>query len=481
MLWSGWALAAAAAESVPVGKAARVPLVLERAIVRLENTSQRGDWRTPWNPGRPQRSTGSGFVIEGGRILTNAHVVADSKNLVITLHGDATPHEARIVALGHDCDLALVEPVEKGLLDARVPLRFSTMPDVGEEVTALGYPAGGRWLSSTTGVVSRIDYTGSVHAGSAHLAVQTDAAINPGNSGGPVLRDGRVVGVAFQANADLENVGFFIPVPIVQHFLDDVDALDGYQGFPSLDVNVSKLDSPAARRRAGMAEGETGVRIDFVHPGSPAAGVLRAGDILLSLAGETIFNDGTFLYRDQSLQFAAVLDRWKVGDRIPARVLRDGARLSVEVPVGRSQYPLRAYETLPRYFVYAGVVFVPLDREYFEAAGREAGTEISYEFGLRQLEEAAAPLPPRVVMLRRLDHPANATWAVAGNAIVERVNDVEVHTLEDVISALEGNAGRFHVFRFAYGGRTTVLDRAVADGVNKAILDQYGVRADRRL
>jgi hypothetical protein len=296
-----------------------------------------------------------------------------------------------------------------------------------------------------------------------------------------VLRDGKVVGVAFQGNSNLENAGYFIPVPIVEHFLADVDDGNGYQGFPQLDVSFSKLDSPAARRRAGMADGETGVRIDFVHPGSPGAEVLDTGDILLSLGGETIFNDGTFLFRDQSLQFAAVLDRWKIGDLVPARVLRGGKRLDLQVPVAGSQYPLRAFETLPRYFVYAGVVFVPLDREFFEAAGRDVGTELAFEFGLRQLEVPGQKLPPRVVMLRRLDHPVNATWSVSGNAIVDRVNDIEVHSLADVIAALGGNAGRFHVFRFAFGGRTTVLDRQVADTVNGAILEQYGVREDRRL
>lgn len=453
---------------------------LERSVVVLENTSQRADWRTPWNPGRPQRSLGSGFVIEGGRILTNAHVVADSRNLVFHLHGDATPHEAHIVAIGHDCDLAIVEPVEKKLLDGLIPLHIGDMPKIGDSVTTLGYPVGGRWLSSTSGVVSRIDYTASAHSGATHLSVQTDAAINPGNSGGPVLKDGQVVGVAYQANGGLENVGYFIPPAIITHFLSDMT--DGhYDGFPSLDIVLSNLDSPAARQRAGMKADETGARIDFIHPGSPGAQVLKAGDILLSLDNEIVANDGTFAYTDQQLQVFAVLDRFNVGDSVPARVLREGARLDLNIPVGRSMYPPRAFETLPRYFVYAGLVFVPMDREYLETLGGSSALEITYDYVYRQLEEPATPLPGRVVLLRRLDHQVNATWPVSANVVIERVNGKEVHNLEDLVAALAGNQEAYHVFEFAYGGQIAVLNRTEADAANADILKQYAVFKDRHL
>lgn len=476
LLLASWALAAP--KTPPPPDLTR----LEKSVVRLTNTSQRSDWRTPWNPGRPSRSSGSGFVIEGGRILTNAHVVSDSKNLVMYLHGDANPYDARIIAIGHDCDLALVEPVDKSILKDLLPLTFGDMPAMGQEVQTLGYPAGGRWLSNTRGIVSRIDVTASVHSGgSSHISVQTDAAINPGNSGGPVLRDGKVAGVAFQGIGSLENTGFFIPPPIVSHFLQDVAEGDGYEGFPKLDINMSNLDSPAARRRAGMAETESGVRIDFVHPKSPALGVLRAGDILLTLDGETVGNDGTFAFGDQRLQMPAILDRFHVGGEIAARVLRQGARLDLKVPLATSVYPDRAYETLPRYLVYAGLVFVPLEREYVETMGTSTDNDILYEYAVRQLEHPDAALPGRVVLFRRLDHQVNATLGVSAHIIIDTINGVEVHTLAEVVQALEGNTAKHHVIEFAYLDRVGVLDRAAAEAAHPEILQQYAVPKDRRL
>ncbi|MBN1335164.1 MAG: trypsin-like peptidase domain-containing protein [Deltaproteobacteria bacterium] len=474
LLAVSWCLAGAADGSPRIG-------ALERSVVRLTNTSQRADWRTPWNPGRPAMTTGSGFVVDGGRILTNAHVVKDSRNLLLYLHGDANPHPARIVALGHDCDLALVEPVERGVLDDLEALPLGEMPRMGQEVVTFGYPAGGLWLSSTRGTVSRVDVTASVHSGGAtHLSVQTDAAINPGNSGGPVVSGDRVVGVAFQAVGSLENVGYFIPPPIVRHFLDDL-ADGSYDGFPRLDVLLANLDSPAARRRAGLADEETGVRVDFVHPASPAMGVLRAGDVLLSLDGEILANDGTFRVGDQRLQMQAVLDRFRVGDTVPTRVLREGERLDLEVPVARSVYPGRAYETQPRYVVYAGLVFVPLDREYTETMSGTGDKDILYEYVYRQLEVPDTVIPGRVVLYRRLDHAVNATVGMATHLVVERVNGTAIHSLEDLVAALETHTGPYHVFEFAHVDRVTVLDREAADQAHPEILEQYAVFQDRRL
>ena len=451
---------------------------IERSVVRLTNTRQRADWSIPWNPGRPAANSGSGFVIAGGRILTNAHVVADSKDLVLHLHGDANPHPARIIAIGHDCDLALVEPVDPTLLRGLAPLPLGALPTIGAQVEAVGYPAGGRWLSSTRGVISRFDVIPSVHSpGDVHLAVQTDAAINPGNSGGPVLHGGEVVGVAFQGAGGLENVGYFIPPVVVQHFLDDVDRGDGYQGFPALDVKLAILDAPAARRRAGMAADETGVQVDFVHPASPAMGVLRRGDVLLSLDGEPIANDGTFAWGDQRLQLPAILDRFHVGERARARVLRAGERIDLEIPLGAPVTPRKPYETLPSYVVYAGLVFVPLEREHL------AGTKdpaLLYEHHQRQLEHPDAPLPPQVLLLRRLEHPVNATLPYAGMVLVSTINDQPIRTLDDVVAALKGQTGDHHVIEFRHADGIAVLDRATADAAHPEILRQYGVPAERR-
>jgi len=258
---------------------------IERSLVRIVNNSQRADWYSPWTSGPTRPSVGSGFVIDGGLIMTNAHVVSDARMLLLYLHGDPTPHEARVASIAHDCDLALLEPVEAGLLDGLPSLKFGDLPRLGSMVETYGYPTAGRQLSATRGVVSRIEVNRYSHSGlDAYLTVQTDAAINPGNSGGPVVQGGRVVGVAFQAVTALENVGFFIPTEIIRHFLADLKDGD-YDGFPEIGLMWSKLENPAARRAAGLEATASGVQVELVFPESSADGHLREGDILVEVNG----------------------------------------------------------------------------------------------------------------------------------------------------------------------------------------------------
>ncbi len=203
-------LLALALAAAPVVVAA--PQGLEGSVVRIVNYSQRGNWYSPWDVTDVAQGSGSGFVIEGGLIMTNAHVISDSRLLVLFIHNDPQPYVAEVVHVAHDCDLALVRPTDPGVLEGVARLKIGGLPTLGSTVTTLGYPAGGTQISSTRGVVSRIEQTLYVHSGmDLHLSVQTDAAINPGNSGGPVVQDGQVVGVAFQADMRQENVGFFIP------------------------------------------------------------------------------------------------------------------------------------------------------------------------------------------------------------------------------------------------------------------------------
>ena len=462
---------------------------LEQSVVRIINHSQRGEWFTPWSSTSTRKAAGSGFVIEGGKVMTNAHVVSDTRMLLLYLHGDPTPHEARVSAVGHDCDLALIEPVEEGLLDDLPPLAFDNgLPELRSTVETIGYPAGGQRLSITTGVVSRIEVSAYSHSAvDAHITVQTDAAINPGNSGGPVVQQGAVVGVAFQGIAGLDNVGFFIPVEVVQHFLDD--AADGVvDGFPETGVVSTNMENPAARARAGMATDDSGIRVEFIHPRSSAEGHLELGDVILEVEGHDVANDATVAIGDLRLNVGLLFDRLQKGDSAALTVLRQGTRLEVAVPMN-GHVPQRelahVYDELPRYYIYAGLVFVELSREVLKTFGSEwyskASTRLLYEFLFRQLEDPPEQPGRRVVLLRRMDHAVNADMAWYRNRIVETVNGHPIHDLEELIAQIESADGPHQLFEFDNYGCFGVIDRAEAERANEQILQQYDIPEDRRL
>jgi S1-C subfamily serine protease len=465
------------------GSSLRGDVKIERSLIRIVNHSQQADWYSPWASAPTRTGAGSGFVIDGGFIMTNAHVVSDARMLLVYLHGDPTPHEARVVSIAHDCDLALLEPVEEGLLDSLPSLKFGDLPKLGSAVETYGYPAAGQQLSATRGVVSRIEVNRYSHSGlDSYLTVQTDAAINPGNSGGPVVQDGRVVGVAFQAISSLENVGFFIPTEIVRHFLGDLE--DGeYHGFPEIGMTWARLENPAARRAAGLGDTDSGVRVELVFPGSSADGHLQEEDILVEVNGYDIANDGSIAIAGLRLALMVVIDRLQSGETIHLGIVREGRRLDIAFPIasyaGFDCYRT-PYDLTPQYYIYAGLVFAPLCSGVMSGLGDTIQTQISYEYSSRAFSDLER-LNNTVVLLRRLDHPINVHMTWSNQAIVERVNDRRIRNLTDLIEAVEGNREEFHVFEFTYYGRFEVLRREDADRAHPEILERFGVVEDRSL
>ena len=484
---AGHLLVLGVAVIVDSGAAAELPGA-ERSVVRVVNFSQRGDWYSPWDVTQVVEISGSGFVIDGGLVITNAHIVRDSRFLRIQRYNDPEPRTAAVVHVAHDCDLALIRPLEPDMLEGVPPLKLGTLPQLGSIVDTLGYPAGGLRVSSTRGVVSRIEDQLYVHSGKdVHLTGQTDAAINPGNSGGPVIQEGRVVGVAFQTDRELENTGFFIPPEVIERFLRDVE--DGrYDGYPELGIETSGLENQAGRSHAGLDKGESGVRVDTVFPGASADGIIQEGDIVLSVGEHPVANDGSVADGDIRMSFGLLIDRMQVGDTASIRILRDGHKIDLKVPV--RSFPAverrgNIYDQAPRYYIYGGLVFVPLNRETMKTYGSDwrldAAMRLRYEYFVKLVAEPDMWLQERVLLLRRLTHPVNADMAWYRNEVVERVNGREITSLDVLVETLEGHDGDHHFIEFAHYRRIGVLDRREAEEAHDEILESYGIEKDRNL
>ena len=162
----------------------------DKSVVMIMAVNQEYDFATPWKKGPMGQGVGSGFVIEGNRILTNAHNVANQRYIEIKKQNLAKRYPAMVQFVGHDCDLAIITVPDPEFFTGTLPLSFGPLPQINSTVQTCGFPMGGRQISITKGIVSRLERTTYSHSqASQHLVVQTDAAINPGNSGGPVLQE----------------------------------------------------------------------------------------------------------------------------------------------------------------------------------------------------------------------------------------------------------------------------------------------------
>jgi hypothetical protein len=228
--------------------------------------------------------------------------------------------------------------------------------------------------------------------------------------------------------------------------------------------------------------------VDGVYAGTSADGLLEPGDALLEIEGRAIGNDGTVADGPLRLPFGAIVDRRQVGETLSLRILRGGERRELSVPLGPFEASRRlgnAYDRRPRYFVWAGLVFTPLDREMVKTYGndwrQDADKVLLYDLFERPKFDRALARGERVVLLRTLDHPVNAHIAWNRNIMVARVDGREILGLGDLVDAIEKAKGPYVVIEFAGAGRLIAIDREQAQRAKHEILESYGVPADRYL
>ncbi len=459
---------------------------IEKAVVQILTASQKPDWRQPWQFQNVQRSSGTGFVIKGRKIMTNAHVVSWARQILVKRHQDPRLYVARVKHIGHDCDLALLEVDDSLFFEGITPLEFGELPKVRSTVVTYGYPAGGEQISFTRGVVSRIEMQTYAHIGNRSLlGVQTDAAINPGNSGGPVIQDGKVIGVAFQGIPGLENAGFFIPPPVIEHMLEDIR--DGeYHGFPQAGIRTLSLQNPAYRSKLKLPDNGLGARIDSLIPDMEAGKVLKVDDVLLKIAEYDVGSDGTIIYEGNRLQLPVAIQEAQHGGKVQMTVWRDGKKLEVSVPVTVNEPNKRSgnqYDVPPRYFVYSGLVFTPLSFDYLRSVGSRTPSRsgLVYELFYRKNVKPETVRSEPVVLSAILRSEITANLNAFPGSQVDKINGVKINKLEDVIRAFEQNKGAHHVIEFTKDGAFETMDRKTADTAHKNILNLYGIPSDRRL
>ena len=171
---------------------------IENSVVKVFSTALYPDLYKPWTKRAPNELTASGVVIEGKRILTNAHVVLYSSQVQVQANQAGDKLSAKVEVIGPGIDLAILKLDDETFFDSHRPLpRASTLPEIKDGVLAYGYPTGGNSLSITKGIVSRIEFApyGAFVSG---LRIQIDAAINPGNSGGPAVVGEKMIGTGVQ-------------------------------------------------------------------------------------------------------------------------------------------------------------------------------------------------------------------------------------------------------------------------------------------
>jgi Do/DeqQ family serine protease len=299
------------------------------------------DFFGPQNRQQPQArkfrapASGSGIIIDrDGYILTNNHMVENAKKITVKME-DQREVSAKVIGADPETDLALIK-IDTDLKPEQVAtLGNSSQVKIGEWAIAIGNPFGLGW-TVTVGVVSALGRSNLAISGggpSFQDFIQTDASINFGNSGGPLVNiHGEVIGVNAAVNTQGQGIGFAIPIDIakkvVNQLRDKGTVTRGYLGLVPAEL------TPKVKEGLGMDPDTKGILVDEVQKDTPAEkGGLKAGDVILSLDGETTDNVGHFFFK--------VAEK-SPGSSVSMTIWRDGAQKTLNFTLGNRSEHLTA-------------------------------------------------------------------------------------------------------------------------------------------
>jgi S1-C subfamily serine protease len=290
----------------------------------------------------PQEGQGSGFVIDKeGHILTNYHVIADARQVEVTLH-NRKKYKATIVGTDKSHDLAIVQIKAPDLQP--MTLGDSANLQVGQKVYAIGNPFG---LAGTLtrGIVSSIRQVQEPDGLVIEEAIQTDAAINPGNSGGPLLNwHGQVIGINTMIASSVgqsAGIGFAIPINTAKAVVNDLVTL-GRVRRPALGVRTIPID-PEIAGELGLAADYGLLIVQAVSGGSADRAGLRGGseraylgNIPIMIGGDLIVAiDGEKIESQQTL--AQIMNKHRAGDTVKVTIFRGKKQMEVSVALGEAR------------------------------------------------------------------------------------------------------------------------------------------------
>lgn len=288
-----------------------------------------GEDEQPIPQERIERGTGSGFILsEDGKLVTNAHVVADADTVQVTLK-DGRTFEGKVTGIDAVTDVAVVKIAADNLPIVKLGNSQNLIP--GQWAIAIGNPLG---LDNTVtiGIISATDRT-SAQVGVPDKRVsfiQTDAAINPGNSGGPLLNaQGEVIGVNTAIRADAQGLGFAIPIETAARVADDLFT-KGHVEHPFLGIEMADL-SPVKKQQINQQNQlkiqlDVGVVVNRVLENSPAKrGGLLPGDVIQKINRKPVRT---------AAQVQKFVESSTVGDILEIEVNRNGKTQTFKVQSG---------------------------------------------------------------------------------------------------------------------------------------------------
>ncbi|MBN2160030.1 MAG: hypothetical protein JW807_11595 [Spirochaetes bacterium] len=455
---------------------------MEDRVVSIIVTSQKKDYASPWQNGEISRSSIAGCVIAGNRILTSAYSMTDHVLVEVMKKGGPRRYEAEVLVKDYHCGLALLGVQDAEFFAGLKPAELAPAWKISGR-SARVY----KWdvMSSFKEYIAELTKS-SIRYYEPNCGVvmhQFSTSMNDGGSGEPVFIDGKLAGIATGLNNETKTL-YVLGVEVIRRMQKDV--ADGrYDGVPFFWVESMDVQGDVnLREYFGMGRGESGVFITEVPPISSGGDVLKRNDIILSIDGRDIDDNGMYDTPYGKLYYHGLIQVGRfVGETVSMKVLRDRRKIDVRfrlkpVPVDCCLIPLVSHDAVPRYYIFGGLLFQELTAGYLESFGREwrkkADKRLLYYYDAVKQFSAAGAVDGFVVLNRVLPDPVNRGYQYYNNLILKSANGVQVKDLMHLKKIVQGAASRFIVFEFV-GETTVVIDRNAARSGEGELLKTYNI------
>jgi len=459
------------------------------SVVKIFSTLRPPDYESPWKKQSPQEISGTGFVIDGNRILTNAHVVSMASQIFVQPPHSADKLRAKVLAIAPGIDLAIIEIRKESeriaFHDEHPALQLThQLPAIGSTVQAIGYPLGGEQISLTEGVVSRIEFIG-YSPDTSGLRIQVDAALNHGNSGGPVVQGDQVIGVVFSGVESADNIGYVIPAQEVEAFLKDIKD-DKYDGRNRLFAKgFQTTQNPSLRDWLGFDNDQTGLLYTGESDEEPALG-LEKWDLIDKIGDVDIDNAGLITIED-NLRLSWGYEIPQITERtgestVPLTIIRKGQTITLDVPVQTSTQRDDLVPAIgngyPEYFIVGPLVFSPARREhllnfytpYLAMQGNPAA--------LRADETRKLPGEEIVMLVSKfLPSPITKGYEVAYKPALKSVNGTTITSLAQLVELIRDSDDEYLKFQFYDKGQESfIFNREELLNSTEGLLEDNSIR-----
>ncbi|HHC11108.1 MAG TPA: PDZ domain-containing protein [Campylobacterales bacterium] len=274
-----------------------------------------------------------------------------------------------------------------------------------------------------------------------------------------------------------QNIGYMVPVPIIKHFLKDIE--DGkYDGFPQLGIYTELLENPTQKEYFKLSQNEGGILVVDVLYNSPFKDVLKQYDIITTIDSHKIESDGTVEFREnQYTHFKYYIDIHQYGDEVSLDVYRDGKKIKLKVKlpkhVSEEKFSMTQfhYDKMPTYYMLGGYVFVPLTENLLVSSHR-ANLPLRYgatKFPKKDKQEIVLLLKVLASSLSRGDYSLGF-WKI------DKVNGKSFKDFKEFYKLIKDTKDKYIILEDDDGSKV-VIDKQKALSIDTQLLQRYSIKA----